>query len=40
MVTPSDLKGDHVGEASARTKALFDGAKGKVVFIDEAYNLE
>ena len=40
MVTPSDLKGDAVGEASARTRALLDGAKGKVVFIDEAYNLD
>ena len=40
MVTPSDLKGSSVGEAAARTKALLDGAKGKVIFIDEAYNLD
>ena len=40
MVTPADLKGSAVGEGAARTKALLDGAKGKVVFIDEAYNLD
>jgi AAA+ superfamily predicted ATPase len=40
MVTPSDLKGSAVGEGGERTKTLLDGAKGKVVFIDEAYNLD
>jgi hypothetical protein len=40
MCTPSDLKGSAVGEAAANTKKLLDGAKGKVVFIDEAYNLD
>ena len=40
MTTPADLKGSAVGEAAARTKALLDSAKGKVLFIDEAYNLD
>jgi hypothetical protein len=40
IVTPADLKGSAVGEAAARTKALLDSAKGKVLFIDEAYNLD
>jgi thiol-disulfide isomerase/thioredoxin/AAA+ superfamily predicted ATPase len=39
-ITPSDLKGSAVGEAGERTKALLDSAKGKVLFIDEAYNLD
>ena len=38
--TPADLKGSAVGEGVARTKALLDSAKGKVLFIDEAYNLD
>jgi adenylate kinase family enzyme len=38
--TPADLTGSSVGEAAARTKALLDSAKGKVIFIDEAYNLD
>lgn len=40
MTTPSDLKGSAVGEAAERTRALLDSAKGKILFIDEAYNLD
>ena len=38
--TPSELKGTVVGEAADRTKRMLDSAKGKVLFIDEAYNLD
>lgn len=40
ICTPADLKGSAVGEGVARTKALLDSAKGKVLFVDEAYNLD
>lgn len=40
ITTPADLKGSAVGEGVARTKSLLDAAKGKVLFIDEAYNLD
>lgn len=39
-VKPSDLKGQAVGEASSRTSAILEQAKGKVLFIDEAYGLD
>jgi hypothetical protein len=39
-VTPADLKGTAVGEAAAITKKYLDNAKGKILFIDEAYNLD
>jgi len=35
VVTPSDLKGQAVGEAATRTRDLFEANKGKVIFIDE-----
>jgi SpoVK/Ycf46/Vps4 family AAA+-type ATPase/DNA-binding transcriptional MerR regulator len=38
--TPADLMGSSVGEGVERTKDLFAMAKGKVIFIDEAYNLD
>jgi SpoVK/Ycf46/Vps4 family AAA+-type ATPase len=39
-VKPSDLMGQAVGEASTRTAQLIETAKGKVLFIDEAYGLD
>ena len=37
---PSDLKGQHQGEAATVTAQLMEQAKGKVLFIDEAYGLD
>eukprot|EP01038_Epipyxis_sp_PR26KG_P004361 gene4361-6169_t len=39
-VKPSDLKGSAVGEAATRTAAIIESARGKVLFIDEAYGLD
>ena len=39
-VKPSDLKGVAVGEAGSFTSAILEKAKGKVLFIDEAYGLD
>lgn len=39
-VTASELIGDHVGGASTKTNEKLTQAKGKVLFIDEAYNLD
>ncbi|KAI9096945.1 hypothetical protein DFS34DRAFT_128949 [Phlyctochytrium arcticum] len=38
--TASDFTGAHVGESQAKTNALIESAKGKVLVIDEAYNLD
>ncbi len=38
--TPADLMGTAVGGAAANTKSMLDKAKGKVLFIDEAYILD
>ena len=38
--TPADLMGTAVGGAPANTKSMLDKAKGKVLFIDEAYILD
>jgi SpoVK/Ycf46/Vps4 family AAA+-type ATPase len=35
----SELVGSHVGDTEAKMNALFDSAAGKVILIDEAYNL-
>ena len=40
MTSPSELKGRHQGDAATTTRALLEAAKGKVLFIDEAYNLD
>ena len=39
-VKPSDLKGQAQGEAASLTSAILEKAKGKVLFIDEAYGLD
>ena len=39
-VKPSDLKGIAQGEAASMTAAFLEKAKGKVLFIDEAYGLD
>jgi hypothetical protein len=39
-VKPSDLKGQAMGEAASRTARILESAKGKVLFIDEAYGLD
>jgi hypothetical protein len=39
-VKPSDLKGTAQGEAASATAALLESARGKVLFIDEAYGLD
>jgi DNA polymerase III delta prime subunit len=38
--TPADLTGDAEGGAAANTKAILERARGKVLFIDEAYVLD
>ncbi len=38
--TPADLTGDAEGGAASNTKAMLERAKGKVLFIDEAYILD
>jgi hypothetical protein len=40
LTTPSELKGRHQGDAATTTRNLLDSCKGKVLFIDEAYNLD
>ncbi len=38
--TPADLTGSHEGAAATNTKELLEKARGKVLFIDEAYVLD
>jgi hypothetical protein len=38
--TPADLTGDAEGGVAANTKAMVEKARGKVLFIDEAYVLD
>ena len=37
--TASDFVGQHVGESQTKTGQIIDQAGGKVLVIDEAYNL-
>ncbi|CAJ2509762.1 Uu.00g056620.m01.CDS01 [Anthostomella pinea] len=37
--TPADSIGAHIGESEQKTKAILDSTKGKVLVIDEAYQL-
>jgi len=37
--TASDFIGEHIGQSSAKTNAILSLCKGKVLVIDEAYNL-
>jgi AAA+ superfamily predicted ATPase len=39
-ITASDLMGDHVGAGATNTNEIIARAKGKVLFIDEAYILD
>lgn len=39
VVNPSDFIGTKIGESESKTKAILESAKGKVLFIDEAYGL-
>ncbi|KAJ3082702.1 hypothetical protein HDU99_001817, partial [Rhizoclosmatium hyalinum] len=38
--TASDLIGSHVGESQRKTNAMLEKARGNVLLIDEAYNLD
>jgi Cdc6-like AAA superfamily ATPase len=38
--TASDFVGQHVGESQTKTSAILEGAKGKVLIIDECYALD
>lgn len=40
MATTSDLVGSHVGESQRKTNEMLERARGKVLVIDEAYNLD
>lgn len=40
MAAASDLVGSHVGESQKKTNAMIEKARGKVLVIDEAYNLD
>ena len=40
MASTSDLVGSHVGESQRKTNEMLGKARGKVLVIDEAYNLD
>ncbi|XP_066921713.1 uncharacterized protein [Clytia hemisphaerica] len=40
MASTSDLVGSHVGESQRKTNEMLEKARGKVLVIDEAYNLD
>ncbi len=37
--TPDELVGEHEGDAESRVRAMMESAKGRVLIIDEAYQL-
>lgn len=39
VVKPADFIGAVVGESEKKTKAILEAARGKVLFVDEAYGL-
>ncbi|GKY97164.1 hypothetical protein MPSEU_000674800 [Mayamaea pseudoterrestris] len=40
MKAASDFVGSHVGESQSKSNAILEGAKGKVLIVDEAYSLD
>lgn len=40
MKTASDFVGQYIGQSQTKTNVILDGAKGKVLIIDEAYALD
>ena len=40
MASSSDFVGSAVGESQKKTNAMLEKARGKVLVIDEAYNLD
>jgi SpoVK/Ycf46/Vps4 family AAA+-type ATPase len=39
VVTPSDFTAGYIGQTATKVKSIIDSSRGKVLFIDEAYNM-